>query len=34
MIVIVFQRIEVSVPNPTTDGAKTFEIPTLLWDLW
>lgn len=33
-MVIKFQGIKVSVPDPSSDGAKEFAIPDRLWDLW
>ena len=33
-MIINFQGIQVSVPNPSTNGAKEFVIPDGLWDVW
>ena len=33
-MIIQFQGVLVSVPNPSIDGAKAFHIPDELWELW
>ena len=34
LMVIHFQGAKVSVPTPSSDGAKEFDIPPRLWELW